>query len=472
VVPSLAVTETRIGRRSTRTFRVEQVLLVLALLALAASVVFGFVPVDNPGVQSCGSPFVFSWRVTNDVILPGDGSPSAPPDVDQLRAQAPCHQRVDRRLILAGLAFAASVALGLLGAILGLIDDRNRYRAAPRFESYLRERPPDAPADPWDRPVVPESDLGERLPDIEWREVRVVVGVSLLVTAVLVWLATWSRVHRALEHLSIGWIIGAVVLVLFTYPVAAAAVTMAGDDDRDGAPSFASTLATAVASSFTGRLLPEYGAAGLAAHRLVRAGIPRVAATRQLAVVDSVAVIAHTAMLVVVGLVAWSAGPAAGVGIRAQWLVWAFVAVMVLVGLLDAPRRYRTLVIRPGRRAFVVDGAFAPEPVRLIAITLACIVLALLNAMVVLVAAHAFGGQPSAAAALAVGLAAAAAVVVAPTPDGVGLVEPVLVLGLIWAGVGGGVAVAAMVLVRVVGFWLPMLPGGFALRRLRRDGTL
>ena len=63
-------------------------------------------------------------------------------------------------------------------------------------------------------------------------------------------------------------------------------------------------------------------------------------------------------------------------------------------------------------------------------------------------------------------------VVIAPTPDGAGLVEASLVLGLIWTGMDAGAAVATMVLVRLVTFWIPMLPGWFALRRLERDGTL
>ena len=45
-------------------------------------------------------------------------------------------------------------------------------------------------------------------------------------------------------------------------------------------------------------------------------------------------------------------------------------------------------------------------------------------------------------------------------------------LGLIWAGLDAGAAVAAMVLVRLVTFWIPMLPGWIALRRLERSGVL
>jgi uncharacterized membrane protein YbhN (UPF0104 family) len=46
------------------------------------------------------------------------------------------------------------------------------------------------------------------------------------------------------------------------------------------------------------------------------------------------------------------------------------------------------------------------------------------------------------------------------------------VLALIWAGVDAGPAVAAALLARLLRFWLPMLPGWIALRRLQHDGVL
>jgi uncharacterized membrane protein YbhN (UPF0104 family) len=472
VVPSLAVTDTGTKRVHSPLRLLEQALMVVAMLALVASVVVGFVPVTNPGVQNCGSPFVFSWRTTNDVVLPAPGSPSAPPNVTALLAQQPCHQRVDRRLLLSGLAVALAVVTGLLGAVVGLLDDRAGYRRSPRFETFLRERPLDAPSDPWDLPVVPEPDLGERLPDIEWREVRVVVGVGIATAFVLVWLATWHQVHAALSHVSPGWIVVAVLLVVSTYPIAAGAILAAADDASRGRRPFGPLLATAVASSFTGRLLPEYGAAGLSVHQLIRSGTDRVVARRDLAAIASVALVVHGGLVVLVGAVALAVGQVAAPALRWEWVVWVFVAVMIAVGCFDGPRRYATLVVRPDRRSFADLGRLASDPVRLAGIAASCLVLALVNSLVLFAATRAFGATGAAAPVLAVGLIVAVMVVVAPTPDGAGLVEAVMVLGLIWAGVGAGAAVATMILVRVLAFWLPMLPGWIVLRRLERRGVL
>ena len=472
VVPSLAVTETRAPRSHSLARLLEQALLLVALLALLLAVVVGFVPVTNPNVQSCGSPFVFSWRTSNDVVLPAPGSPSAPANDLQLLAQAPCHQRVDSRLLISGLAVVVTVVAGLAGALIGLFDDRSGYRAAPRFEMYLRERPPEAPSDPWDRPVIPEHDLGERLPDIEGREVQVVVWVGLLAVVALAWLGPWRDVRQAIEHVQLGWVVVAAVLVGLTYPLAAGGVVAATDGPGGSRRPFLPVLATAVASSFTGRLLPEYGPAGLAVHQLVRSGQDRRTALDRLTTLDSASPVVHGVVLVLVGIVALGADHATGHPLRWEWAVWLALLVAVVIGLVDAPRRYATLVVRPDRRSLARLWSMTEDPVRLAGMVASALALALVNALVVLAAVRAFGAAGSVGPVLLVGLLVPVIVVVAPTPDGAGLVEAFLVLGLIWAGLGAGAAVAAMVLVRLVTFWIPMLPGWIALRRLERSGVL
>ena len=231
-------------------------------------------------------------------------------------------------------------------------------------------------------------------------------------------------------------------------------------------------LATAVAASFTGRLLPEYGPAGLAVHQLVRAGQDRRTALDCMTVLDTVSPLVHTGALVLVGVVASAATHSSGDALHWEWAVWLAVLVGVVVGLVDAPRRYATLVVRPDRRSLARLGRSTGDPVRLAGMVASALALALVNGLVVLVATRAFGATVPAAPVLLVGLLLPVIVVIAPTPDGAGLVEASLVLGLIWTGMDAGAAVAAMVLVRLVTFWIPMLPGWFALRRLERDGTL
>jgi len=59
-----------------------------------------------------------------------------------------------------------------------------------------------------------------------------------------------------------------------------------------------------------------------------------------------------------------------------------------------------------------------------------------------------------------------------PTPGGLGAVEAALTAGLTAAGVRGAAAASAVLLFRVLTFWLPVPAGWAALKVLERDGAL
>ena len=60
----------------------------------------------------------------------------------------------------------------------------------------------------------------------------------------------------------------------------------------------------------------------------------------------------------------------------------------------------------------------------------------------------------------------------APTPGGVGAVEAALTVGLIAAGLPKEAAAPAVLLFRLLTFWLPVLPGWLAFNHLTRKGEL
>jgi uncharacterized membrane protein YbhN (UPF0104 family) len=461
-------------------WQVARALLVASAIAFVVAIGFGAAPVTNPGVQECGSPALFAIRNTDDVRIPSPGSPEEPPNAVALRAQPRCRLRVDERLGRLGIAFGLGVVFGVSGAALGLADDRRSYRRAPRFESYLRERPVDIPADPWAQPVVPIEDLGERLPDIEWREVRVVLGVSALAFVGLPLLAPWSVVRAALDAFTPGWIAIGIGLVAVSYLLAALEVLVAirmaerRDDPAPAgsAPSPTVAIEVALASSYTGRLLPEYGPSGLTVHHLVRTGMARPVAVGRIAVLETVAVVTHAVLLALIGLAALASGPVGGDSLEHGWLAVVFVIAMVSIGAFTGRRRYRNLVVRPDRGTPAALRQLAGRPAQLAAMVGACVALALVDALVLVAAVHAFGSSPPLVPVLAVSLVAAVAGVASITPDGAGVAEAVLVLGLVWAGVDAGTAVAAALLTRVLTFWLPVLPGWIALARLKRDNLL
>ena len=61
---------------------------------------------------------------------------------------------------------------------------------------------------------------------------------------------------------------------------------------------------------------------------------------------------------------------------------------------------------------------------------------------------------------------------IVPTPGGLGAVEAALTAGLTAAGVPAGEAFSAVILFRLITFWLPIPAGWFAWRSLQRAGAL
>ena len=77
------------------------------------------------------------------------------------------------------------------------------------------------------------------------------------------------------------------------------------------------------------------------------------------------------------------------------------------------------------------------------------------------------GGLPLASIG-AVYLIGASVASVAPTPGGMGAIEAALVSGLVAAGLTNAAAVPAVILFRLITFWLPNLPGWIGFRWLQR----
>jgi uncharacterized membrane protein YbhN (UPF0104 family) len=85
---------------------------------------------------------------------------------------------------------------------------------------------------------------------------------------------------------------------------------------------------------------------------------------------------------------------------------------------------------------------------------------------------EAFGGSMNIAVVAVVYLAGATIGQAAPTPGGLGAVEAALAAGLTAGGLDAGIAVSAVLLYRLITFWLPTLPGYWAFTNLTRKGLL
>nr|MDT0663939.1 hypothetical protein [Micromonospora sp. DSM 115978] len=87
-------------------------------------------------------------------------------------------------------------------------------------------------------------------------------------------------------------------------------------------------------------------------------------------------------------------------------------------------------------------------------------------------AVWAFGGAVSIAAVATVFLLGSAVAGAAPTAGSVGAIEPALIVGLHAAGGEMAAMMAAVLVFRLISYWMPVVPGTVALAALRRSGNL
>jgi putative heme transporter len=438
------------------------VLLVLAGVALAATTVLAFWPVTNPGVQDCGTPLWFA--IDGDNVRLRASDPALTPELAPRVGQPTCRERTDDRLARVGVALVAGVTLGLAGAVLGLIDDRLALRRAPRFESLLRSRPDGESGRRWDRPVVPVADVGRRLPEVEGRDVVRLVGGGVGSAVVLLLVAGAGDVAEAVGAIRVLPLLGLAVLV----PVGWALTAVERGAAHGASRPLAERAPAAVATSFVSPVLPEFGASGLDAHHEVELGTGRDRAVAEAGALVAVAGAVHLVLLVVVALlVAWRGIPDTPLPDRGVVVVVAAVG-LALVGAATAPRRWRQLVVRPDASAVRLVRARTSNPAVLAALAATAAALALLPGVALWLATVATGTGLDVPVALGLGLlAVAAGVVLGPLPAGVGVVDAALALGLWRSGIAPADAVGAVVVLRVVHLWLPIVPGALAARRLR-----
>ena len=292
---------------------------------------------------------------------------------------------------------------------------------------------------------------------------------AFAVHTVLPQVANVSSILRAMA--AVDWPDVALAGALIALSYATAALALVASSPR--ALAFGRTIAVHVASSFLNRLAPG-GLGALATHEryLERAGLGRRTAMSVVSLVTATSVVAHAVLLVMAG-----AAVAATRGLQErlpeQWPVL-FLLVVALVALGLALRRplgrrnvttrlrlaagaLPPLIHRPGRAALLALGTAATTACHLGALAVVC---------------RGIGVDlPFASLALAY-LASTAIASASPTPGGLGAVETALVVAL--TGLGGPVApvIAAVLVFRLVSYWLPMVPGLLVLRALQRAQVL
>ncbi len=311
------------------------------------------------------------------------------------------------------------------------------------------------------------------MPTINWKShARFLLGVAGITFAVYTLLPQVQELPDTVEQVVEGnwwWILAAAVASVLSY--VGSAISLQGSI----VPTlpFRELLKVQVASSFTGLLAPQgLGAAGLVVRYLTKHGVSAAGAATAATVNTLGGLLVHAAGTVaaisIVGfgsLADFRMPPrlelelvAVGVAVVIGLVVWSpFGRRSITPRILDAGRSLKQTFSQPKRALQLFGGSL------LVTISYGYALAFSINA---------FGRLLPIVTVFAVYLVASALASLAPTPGGLGAVEAALVAGLTSVSVRAGTAVAAVLLFRLLTFWLPILPGISAFRTLTADDVV
>ena len=232
---------------------------------------------------------------------------------------------------------------------------------------------------------------------------------------------------------------------------------------------FPRTVMTQLAIAFSGLLAPAaIGNIALNTRYLQRAGVPSAAAGASVGLAQVFQFSSYATLLALAGIAAGT-GPQASFQPPAKLVAAVPIALLVLVALFAVPRVRRLVTHRlmPQLRAVLpqVLGVFQ-RPRKLAELFGGALLLDVSFVAALYCATRAFGAQPAVAAVAVVYFAGAIIGSAVPTPGGLGGIEAALSAGLIAVGVDSGTAVSAVLLYRLVTYWLPIPFGWVSLNRL------
>lgn len=313
----------------------------------------------------------------------------------------------------------------------------------------------------------------EELERVKPRTVLMIAASALAFYALLPQLANLEDTIDAFGDADPAWIAGALAASALTYLASSVALQGAVAEPLPFGPSLRSQLA----ASFAGLVGPAgLGGFALTARFLERVGVGRAEAGTSVAVKGIAGLATHLVLLF--AFVAWTGST--GVGSfsvpGSQTILIVLVVVLVVAGGLLAIRPVRRAVLRPlvevARSGAGQIGRVFRSPERVAALFGGSAGMTLTYVAAVACCVQAFGGDLTFSQVGAAYLVAVAIASIAPTPGNLGAIEAAMIAGLTGFGLADGIAVSATLTFRLATFWLPLLPGWFAMEVMQRRDEL
>ncbi|MET7463808.1 lysylphosphatidylglycerol synthase transmembrane domain-containing protein [Nonomuraea sp. NPDC005501] len=302
---------------------------------------------------------------------------------------------------------------------------------------------------------------------------RTLVTIIASTLAAYFLLSQLSRVNLAQVVTTADWAWSGLALVASFVSFVAAALMLRGFVPEP-LPLWRTVLVQ-FAASFVKLVAPAaVGGVAINTRYLQKRGISPASAMASVGASQLVMMIFHIALLL---LFAYITGSSTATSFTpSRGLVVAMLAVAVLVVVLLGVPPLRRLVTGRMRRLFsnvlprLLD--VLQSPAKMIEATFGTLMITLAFVACLDACVEAFGGSISFTTVAVVYLTANAIGSAAPTPGGLGAVEASLTLGLTVAGLPAELATSAVLLYRLLTFWLPVLPGWASFTHLQRHEAL
>jgi len=404
------------------------------------------------------------------LLDPGDGDVAASDlqirlDVAQLLAELSLYVGPDRISRLARGKSKPDELLAVVPLLQPVVLARSTRKALRRHRDLL----------PTLRTRLLAAVPGVEVAPVRLERIRLRTLLTMVASAAAVYLLAGELARASLGSTlrEANWQWGIVALVLSASTYVGATISLSGFVAVR--LSFFRTLLVQVAGSFITLVTPAaVGGAALNIRYLQRRKIPAAVAAASVGVAQVVAFVLHIVLIVVFAAVA---GSSAKEHIRPPQWAWFVLAGLVVLALavLAIPAGRRELRARVSPTLGQVLPRLldvAQQPVKLARGIGGALLLSLSYILCLAACVAAFGRPVPIASIAVVYLTGSAIGSILPTPGGLGGVEAALTAGLTAAGLPGAVAVSAVLLFRLLTFWLPVPFGWAALSSLERNQAL
>lgn len=320
--------------------------------------------------------------------------------------------------------------------------------------------------------MTPPIDTGTAPPPSfwtrSWKGVRwlvIVAGVGFAAHLIIPQVGELEQTSSAIRHGNWTWLAVAAAGSALTYP--ASALGIMGSVTQT--IRLGTTTLVQLATSATTLAAPAgLGAVGLNQQYLERQGVTRSAAGAGLTLSLAVAAVLHVLAMIATAAVLGATLPDTVHLPPRRYIVDAAVVAAILIGVALWARPIRRRVVQPILSALRAIPETLHNPMRSVQLFGSAFLVNIMYIATLQATLAAFGPAPDLAHTALVYLIAAVVGTVTPTPGGLGGTEAALVAGLTRIGPTAGQAVAAALTFRLLTFWLPIIPGLIALRRLRK----